>query len=247
MKILSKSQEKLIRSLQHKKFRKEHNLFVVEGVKLVSEALVSDYELVHLVGTKTIAENYFPKTACTLVDDKVMKQLSSLITPPGVLAVLRQKEGFTSANSDLTLVLDRIKDPGNLGTIIRTADALGVAEIICSTDTVDCFSPKVLQASMGSIFRVQLRYLDLVKYIGTIKAEQPIYATHLQGEDIYQKKLNQPAVLIMGNESEGVSEDLMKMVTESLRIPIIGQAESFNVSIATAIVLAEFKRQFRAN
>ncbi len=173
-----------------------------------------------------------------------MKKISSLTTPPGLLAVIEIPTNQKVEKEDIKLVLDNIQDPGNLGTIIRTADAFGIKSIICSEETVDFYSSKVVQASMGSIFRVNLHSRDLKEFLKVEKEESTLYASHLNGGNLYTCEFNKPATLIMGSESHGISEELMSLIQESVKIPIKGNAESFNVSIATAILLGEISRQF---
>jgi len=246
MEILSRSHEKLIRSLKQKKYRKQEGLFVVEGKKLVNEALKSDFEIKMVVFIQK-TENELEVNAKTFFTDEIkMKQLSSLTTSPGIMAVIKQKEEKPLEEEDLIVVLEKIQDPGNLGTIIRTTEAFGVKTIVCSKDTVDHLSPKVIQATMGAIFRVDLYYLDLLPFLKEKKENVSIYGTHLKGNNIFDQKLNKPCVIVMGNESKGISEELMKVIPHKIKIPIEGKAESFNVSIANAIVLSEFKRQFSA-
>lgn len=243
MRKLSQKDEKIIRSLQQKKYRKKHQLFVVEGEKLVKEAMASTHTIRWVISSipefelSLTGENHF---AC---DDIQMKRISSLTTPPGVLAVVEIPSELQHKQEDLMLVLEKIQDPGNLGTIIRTADAFGIKSIVCSTDTVDWYSPKVVQATMGSIFRVKISEQELQPYLSEQAKSSTLYAAHLNGKNIYQSSLKTPAVLIMGNESHGISPEVMALIHESVKIPISGDAESFNVSIATAILLGEFTRQ----
>lgn len=228
---ISKAQIKLIRSLQHKKFRDELGLFVAEGRKCVDE-LKKGFELVFEVTPGNATETE-------------IAQMSGLKTPQGIIAVFK-KSKIKNQESNITLVLDNVQDPGNLGTIIRTCDWFGVRQIICSPDTADCFSPKVVQATMGALTRVQLTYTDLPKWL----AEQtcPVYGTLLDGKNIYQSKIeNQKSrIIIMGNEGKGISESVRKYITHPILIPSYPAntetSESLNVAIATAIVLAEFRR-----
>jgi len=245
MEKLTRNQEKLIRSLQRKKGRKEEGMFVVEGEKMVRESLDSEFK-VHFVAVCSNLQEEFDSEKTFLADEVAMNRVSTFKTPPGVLAVVELRTSVNLEESDLILVLDHIQDPGNLGTIIRTADAFGVKTIVCSLDTVDCYSPKVVQATMGSIFRMNIHYLDLDFYLSERKRSSTIYAAHLEGENIYQTKLEYPATLLIGNESNGVNSELMKRVNTPVKIPIEGEAESFNASIATAIILGEFKRQLTA-
>ncbi len=247
MEVLSRNQEKFIRSLQQKKFRKQEALFVVEGEKMVQEALNSDFKIHSIVLDKNKTELQKVISEAYLTDEMGMKRMSTFKTPPGILAVLETKEDRQIMDDPIVLVLEKIQDPGNLGTIIRTADAFGIQTIVCSEDTVEHLSPKVLQATMGSIFRVNLHYVNLHNYLEERRKHSTLYAAHLNGSNVYDVSLQKPATLIMGNESKGISEESMQMVENSIKIPIPGNVESFNVSIATAILLAEFNRQFSSS
>lgn len=243
MEVLSRSQEKFIRSLQQKKFRKQEGLFVVEGEKIVKEALDSDFKIHSIVLDKSKTGLAIDYSKVYLTDEMGMKRMSTLKSPAGILAVIEAKETAEVADDELVLALEKIQDPGNLGTIIRTADAFGIKTIVCSKDTVEHMSPKVLQASMGSIFRVQLHYVDLLSYLINVGEKSTLYAAHLDGEAVYDSTLQKPATLIMGNESQGISKECMQLVNQAIKIPMPGKVESLNVSIATAILLAEFNRQ----
>ena len=243
MKKLSQKDEKIIRSLQQKKYRKKHQLFIVEGEKLVKEAIDSTHIIRCVITTAHEFEPLPKDVAIFTCDDIQMKRISGLTTPPGVLAAVEIPTNVQREQEELELILEKIQDPGNLGTIIRTADAFGIKTIVCSPDTVDWYSPKVVQATMGSIFRIKLIEQELQPYLKEQAKSSTLYAAHLEGENIYQSKLKTPATLIMGSESHGISTEVMQIIHESVKIPIVGEAESFNVSIATAILLGEFKRQ----
>lgn len=231
---ISKAQIKLIRSLQHKKFRDEFGLFVAEGRKCVDE-LKKGFELVLEVTPDNATETE-------------ISQMSGLKTPQGIIAIFKKapKSDITYHQSDITLVLDNVQDPGNLGTIIRTCDWFGVKHIICSPDTADCYNPKVVQATMGALTRVQLSYTDLPTWLA--QQQCPIYGTLLNGKNIYQSKIEnrQAKIIIMGNEGNGISEPVRKLITQPILIPSYPAdtetSESLNVAIATAVVLAEFRR-----
>lgn len=243
MERISKTQIKLIKSLQLKKHRDETGLFVAEGEKCVEE-LRKGFELVHL---------YHEGENATRLE---IEQLSGLRTPQGVIGVFKKSEHSDyseySENSDLLLVLDGIQDPGNLGTIIRTCDWFGVRTILCSPDTADCYNPKVVQATMGALARVQIHYVDLPSFLKDTNL--PIFGTLLDGRDMYEElkregvnELKSEAIIIMGNEGNGISQAVRPFITHPLRIPSYPKdaetSESLNVAIATAIVLAEFRRQ----
>ena len=237
---LTKKEEKLIISLQQKKFRKIEGLFFVEGDKMVREAISNNFTVKFVVST---VEFQSDRVEVKLCDERTMQRISAFKTAPGILAVIEIPMQSAATDSPITLVVEKVQDPGNLGTIIRTADALGVKTMICSFDCVDHFSPKVVQATMGSIFRMNIVVQDLFEYVEELAKLIPIYAAHLNGENLYKTKIIVPCVLAVGNESQGMSNELTAKVTEKLKIPMSGEAESFNVSIATAIILGEFSRQ----
>ena len=224
---------KFIRSLQHKKYRDEAGLFVAEGSKCVEE-LKKGFELVLEVTPANATETE-------------IAQMSGLKTPQGVIAVFK-KSAVSSQRSDITLALDGIQDPGNLGTIIRTCDWFGVRHIVCSQDTADCYNPKVVQATMGALARVQIDYVNLPEWLQ--QQQCPIYGTLLDGKNMYSQlsavSSQQSAVIVMGNEGNGISQEVRKFITHPVRIPSYPPeaetSESLNVAIATAIVLAEFRR-----
>ena len=247
MEKISKSQVKLVKSLQLKKFRDELGLFVAEGEKCVEE-LEKSFELVYL---------YREGENATRTE---IEQMSGLKTPQGVIAVFRKPETqqnskFKIQNSNLTLALDGIQDPGNLGTIIRTCDWFGVYDIYCSQDTADCYNPKVVQATMGALARVRVHYVELTEKISEFRihnSQIAIYGTLLEGKNMYEvvesrKSKVESCIIIMGNEGKGISQEVRKLITDPILIPAYKKEaseviESLNVSIATAIVLAEFRR-----
>jgi len=251
--MITKNKIKYIKSLQQKKFRSEHNSFVIEGVKMVKELLISDFELEEIYAEKTwIAENTDNLSHCTEVSEKELKSISNLTTANRVIAIAKQKNVEINpaiCNGKLNLVLDRIQDPGNLGTIIRIADWFGIQNIICSNDSVEQYNPKVIQATMGAVFRVNIFYTDLELFNQLIKKEnkQKIYGTLLEGENIYNKNLNKEGFIVMGNESEGISPKLIPYIDEKIHIPnyssLDQKTESLNVATAASIVCAEFRRQ----
>ena len=234
---LSKAQIKWVRSLQLKKNRDAEGVFVAEGEKCVNE-LRNAFELV-LLAT--------PDNATSTE----IEQMSSLRTPQGTIGVFRQPASDTRYPTDeLILALDGIQDPGNLGTIIRTCDWFGIHDILCSHDTADCYNPKVVQATMGALARVRLHYVDLSQVLAAIKAQgTPLYGTLLEGSNMYLSNAipdKQHGVIIMGNEGNGISSAVRQHITQPLLIPSYPAdavtSESLNVGIATAIVLAEFRR-----
>lgn len=239
--MLSNNQKKYVNSLKQKKFRNEHNAFVIEGVKLVDEALKSDFEI------KTVYAKHNWIEANSFIDaievsEKELASISSLKTPNEVLAVVAKKEAVNIDLSGLTIVLDNIQDPGNLGTIIRTADWFGIKNIVCSSDSVEVYNPKVLQATMGSFFRVNVTYCDLVEFFNQ-NPKLTVYGALLDGDNVYnQQLLKTNVVLLMGNESKGISDNLLPFITNKITIPKIGNAESLNVAIAAAIFSYECMR-----
>jgi len=235
---LSKTQIKWIRSLQQKKNRDAEGVFVAEGAKCVND-LRKTFELV-LLAT--------PENASSVE----IEQMSSLRTPQGVIGVFRKPNPKPCSlfNSHLLLALDGVQDPGNLGTIIRTCDWFGIRNILCSRDTTDCYNPKVVQATMGALARVQLHYLDLKEWLlQAHEAGMPIYGTLLEGKNMYEAEAiadKDKGVIIMGNEGNGITPAIRELITHPIRIPSYPAnaetSESLNVGIATAIVLAEFRR-----
>lgn len=246
--MLSQADIKLINSLKMSKIRKKTGLFLVEGPKMVSELInYPDFEIEFIAANEkwldtNIEHNNFPRKE---ISEKALQKLSNFSTANEVLALVKMPkyEEFTSTKETLYLVLDGIQDPGNMGTIIRTAEWFGINEIICSEDSVDCYNPKVVQATMGSIFRVKCYYEALPVFLK--KQTLPLYGTALNGTDIYQEDLNQSGFIVIGNESKGISQDIQNLITHPLFIPSYGlsKAESLNASIATAIVCAEFRRK----
>jgi len=237
---LSKNHIKLITSLSQKKYRQKHQLFIVEGVKVVQEFLSSSYELEILFST----ENDFSFTNKFIkVSDQELKKISGLKNPNKVLAIFKIPNQINPKTDDLVLALDNINDPGNLGTIIRLCDWFGIEQLVCSNETVDCFNSKVVQASMGSLTRVVISYLDLKKYLQNVSV--PIFIADMDGLNVYKAKLPDSAVLVLGNEANGISDDIKQLVTTKITIPRYGafqQTESLNVATASAILLSEFRR-----
>jgi TrmH family RNA methyltransferase len=246
--MLTKSTIKLVQSLQDKKHRREQSLFVAEGEKIVSEVLGSKIIVKTLFATplwmQNNAQNVHKATECIVVDDKQMKQLSALPSPPGVLIVCHMAAAETPvAVQGLTLLLDTIQDPGNLGTIIRYADWYGITQIICSDACADVYSPKVIQSSMGSFSRVHVAYTALDAFIRQYSGI-PVYGALLQGASIYHTKFSKDCMLLLGNEGSGISRNLLPLVTQAVSIPKRGGAESLNAAIAGAIICDAWARQF---
>ena len=250
--MLSKNSIKHINSLNLNKFRNRNKLFVAEGPKIVGELLRSqfDVESVYAVGkwikkNKSITE----KTEITEISEQELKRISSLKAPNQVLAVVNIPDTKTdndSLKNELVLVLDDINDPGNLGTIIRTADWFGVRYVVCSNNTVDVYNPKVIQATMGSFIRVKTIYTDLNKFFTNLSFTPPVFGALLKGKNIFKMELPSEGFIIIGNESKGISGNLKQFITHPVMIPSFAQiesAESLNASVATSIILAEFRRQ----
>jgi len=244
MRALSVKQEKLIKSLHQKKFRDQHALFIVEGVKMCEEALKSQLEIAYFVVEEKYLNNFKEHNDIYVVDPKVMNRISTLTTPPGCLMVVKHLDQIlqSPAKSELVLVLDDIKDPGNLGTILRSADAFNVNEIICSKGTVERYNPKVVQASMGSIFRIPMQYVELESYLRDKGKDYTIYTASMGGVDIFDQKMEYPMMLVLGNESNGISKEVMSIANYQISIPISENVESLNVSIACSILLFEFNK-----
>jgi TrmH family RNA methyltransferase len=240
--MVSKNQIKLITSLQQKKFRQLHKLFIAEGVKVIQELLDSNFVLEHLYVTESIFESLNNEFK-TVITESELKKISCLSTPNNCLALFQIPNSEMPSSSGLIVALDAVRDPGNLGTIIRLCDWFGVEQLWCNEQTVDLYNPKVVQATMGSLARVKLHYLDLEKEIQ--KSNLPVFGTFMDGENIYQTKLPTEGILILGNEANGISSAIEKLVTSRLAIPRFGnlqKTESLNVATATAIFLSEFKR-----
>ena len=240
--MVSKNQIKLITSLQQKKYRNIEKLFIAEGTKVIQELLQSNFELEHLYTTK---EDFNEITSAnrTIVSESDLKKISALSSINTCLGVFRVPESKTTQEEGLLVALDDIRDPGNMGTILRLCDWFGVKEVVCSKTTVDIYNPKVIQATMGSISRVNVNYVDLNSFLENTSL--PVFGTFMDGKNIYNQKLPKEGIIVMGNEANGISSTIEKIVSERLSIPRFGslqQTESLNVATATAIVLSEFKR-----
>ena len=238
--MISKNQIKFIKSLSLKKNRVKAQLFVAEGEKIVNELLNSKFEIEHIYATKQFSGiNSSDKSAVTVVSSEELSRISNLTSPNNVLAIVRVSHQELENNTAITLVLDDVNDPGNLGTIIRICDWFGVTQLICSANTVDCYNPKVVQSAMGSLFRLDIKYLDLTTYLDDI--DTPIYGAYMNGVDVKGQEFPKQTHLIMGNEANGISESVSKYVSNKVSIKNIGKnAESLNVAVATSILLHEF-------
>ncbi|OFX79023.1 MAG: hypothetical protein A2X12_05885 [Bacteroidetes bacterium GWE2_29_8] len=253
--MISHSKIKLIRSLDNKKSRKEFGLFVVEGEKIVKELIDNNnYNIQELYALpEWILQNEKLINDRNLivfdVNSQTLTKISNLNSPNKVLALVNQQSKQIDLKllvDKITLMLDDINDPGNLGTIIRIADWFGIENIICSKDTVDFYNPKVIQATMGSFARINVYYTDLMNFIKQNNSFFNLYGSFIEGENIYKTELKENSIIIMGNESRGISEVLKPYIANKINIPLYNSntshAESLNVAIATGIICAEFRR-----
>ncbi len=243
--MISKNQVKLIRQLEQKKYRQREGLFVAEGPKVVGD-LMRRWQPATVFAT----DDYTPPTAMEVqrVTADELRRISLLQHPQQVLALFPlpnvQRSTFNVQRS-IMLALDGVQDPGNLGTIIRIADWFGIDDIVCSEDTADAWNPKVVQATMGSIARVNISYTNLPALLDRLPADTPVYGTLLDGDNIYSQPLSARGIIVMGNEGNGLSAEVRRRVTHRLLIPSFREgdgAESLNVAVATAIVCSEFRR-----
>ncbi len=242
--MVSKNQIKLITGLQHKKYRKQHKLFIAEGIKVVQELLASNFELRHLYTTNPVF-NGVDAAKITQITEDELKKISALTTPQTCLALFEMPAEKPVGNTGLIVALDDVRDPGNLGTIIRLCDWFGIRQLVCSEACVDAYNPKVIQATMGSISRVNIIYTDLELYLSTTSL--PVFGTFMDGENIYSKTLPPEGIIVMGNEANGISPQIEAHCNQRISIPRFGSlqaAESLNVATATAIALSEFRRNF---
>ncbi len=248
--MISKNLTKLIRSLENKKSRERYGLFVAEGPKTVGDlAAVSQPKTV--IATAEWLEKHATGTAAEYIvaTDEELRKVSFLQHPQHVLGIFpipQKKFNAEICNRELCLALDKVQDPGNLGTIIRIADWFGISTILCNEGTADAFNPKAVQATMGSIARVNIVYTDLAATLDSLPDGTPIYATSLDGGNIYSQELSAKGIIIMGNEGNGVSPEIMERANRTLYIPSYSKTsgiDSLNVAIATAITCAEFKRR----
>ena len=238
--MISKNQIKFIKSLSLKKNRLKAQLFIAEGEKIVNELLNSEFEIEHIYATKQFSGlNSCQKSDITLIGNDELSRISNLTSPNNVLAIVKISQKELENIIGITLVLDDVNDPGNLGTIIRICDWFGVTQLICSYNTVDCYNPKVVQSAMGSLFRVNIKYLDLATYLSNI--DTPIYGAYMNCADVKGEDLPKHSHLIMGNEANGISEAISEYITNKVSIKNVGKnAESLNVAVATSILLHEF-------
>ncbi len=241
--MLSKSQAKYIQSLGHKKVRDEEGIFIAEGPKIVTELLASAranlLQLYALEEWIAAYKNDYNDIEIIAVDENDLTKISQLTSPNKVLAVVKKQEtkGIISLKGTVSLVLDTIQDPGNLGTIIRIADWFGIEQIICSRDCADMYNPKVVQSTMGSFVRVKLLYIDLAPWLQEHK-DVLIYAAALEGVNVTAMKKITEGLIVIGNESKGINPGIVKMADVKITIPHRGKAESLNAAVATGIILS---------
>ncbi|MFN3852093.1 MAG: TrmH family RNA methyltransferase [Spirosomataceae bacterium] len=242
--MISKQQQKYIQSLQIKKYRQESQSFLVEGAKSVLELLNSDFQIEKIYVTEKFAEQIDSKnTHIEIATQAEIEKTGTLQSNDSALAIVKMKpnQSIVCNDNEYVLVLDDIRDPGNLGTIIRIADWYGITKIICSENTVDFYNPKVIASTMGSFTRIKIWYGDLEKYF-IRNNNLPIYGTFISGENIHKTNFPKSGFIIIGNESNGIRPEIEKKVTHKITIPRFGNAESLNAGIATAIVLDNLRR-----
>lgn len=245
--MLSKSQIGFIKSLHQKKYRKEHGIFIIEGIKSIVEFVPSDYQI-HSVYFLPQYQSLLPKLPANIklfeVTSAELEKISTLQAPQGILALVHIPE--TSAidqdvlRNNFSLVLDGVQDPGNLGTIIRTADWFGIRQVICSSNTVEVYNPKTVQATMGSLCRVNVSYQELGTLLQEI--EIPIFGAMLNGRSLYETQWGREGLVILGNEGQGISPEIVNLISHPVTIPRVGAAESLNVAVSAAIFCADISR-----
>jgi TrmH family RNA methyltransferase len=247
--MLSKSQISFIKSLHQKKYRKEQGIFIIEGIKSIVEFIPSAYQI-HSIYFLAEYQSLLPKLPSNIklfeVNNAELEKISTLQAPQGILALVHIPETVVFDKkllaNNFTLVLDGIQDPGNLGTIIRTADWFGFQNVICSANTVEVYNPKTVQATMGSLCRVKVVYQDIAELIkgSTI----PVFGAMLNGDSLYEIQWGTEGIVILGNEGQGVSTEIIKLIDHPVTIPRVGEAESLNVAVSAAIFCADIRRIF---
>jgi TrmH family RNA methyltransferase len=248
--MISKKWIKLINSLQHKKYRIQHQCFLVEGAKSVLELFSSDYQIQVLFVTEEFYQRHIrllqnQSLQYQIVSQEELEKTGVYQTNNACLAVVSIKPNrpLIVQGNEFILMLDDIKDPGNLGTILRIADWYGINKIVCSESTTDFYNPKVIAASMGSFTRVQAYYCDLAQYLHHYATAMPVYGAFLEGKNVHTLSFAKAGILIMGNESQGIRTELEPLVTSKIHIPRYGGAESLNVGVATAIICDNIRRE----
>lgn len=245
--MLSKSQISFIKSLHQKKYRKESGIFIIEGIKSITEFINSSYQI-HSIYYTAPYVSLLPRHKANITLFEVtaieLSKISTLQAPQGILALVhlpvQQQIDFKRLAQSFSLVLDDIQDPGNFGTIIRTADWFGIKNIICSTNTVDAYNPKTVQSTMGSLSRINIIYTDLHAFLASSKL--PVFGALLEGGSIYETNWGNEGLILLGNEGHGINEQLMDQITIPVTIPRIGTAESLNVAVSAAIFCNELTR-----
>ena len=244
--MLTKNTIKQIASLKQQKFRKELGLFVVEGRKMVDELLHSHFETVNLFATDAFLNDHPAFVEAEIVSEMQMEQMSGQDTPPGILAVVRipeQKE--IKASSRFVLALDGIANPGNMGTLIRTAEWFGITDVVCSPDCVELWNPKTVQATMGSLFRMQVWKADLPSFLHEASSKgKAVYGALLEGENLFEMRKKPEGIIVIGSESHGIRADVLPCITRPVTIPRVGGSltESLNAAVAGGIIMAEITR-----
>ena len=239
--MLSKNQQKIIQKLQQKKYRNELGLFVVEGKKGILEFVQAGFKVEAIFATSLFSEQ-LNKLPLTLISKEELSKISTLKNPDEGVAIFHQPKHKGILQEGVILALDNIQDPGNLGTLIRLCDWFGIETLLCSEQTVDCYNPKVVQASMGSLSRVEVHYLSLEGFLATCAL--PIYVATLQGTNLYTTTFPEDCVIVLGNEANGVSPEVTALANGAITIPRFGkrqQAESLNVAMAGAIIVSQVK------
>ena len=247
--MLSKSQISFIKSLHQKKYRKENGFFLIEGIKSILEFLNSNYQ-VHSIYCTTKISSALPKLKANInlfeVTETELQKISTLQTPQGILALVhtpaKQVIDQNALKNCFSLVLDDVQDPGNFGTIIRTADWFGIKNIICSENTVEAYNPKTVQSTMGSLCRVNIMYTPLLPFLTATNL--PIFGALLDGNNIYKTQWGNEGLILLGNEGHGISQELISKINIPLTIPRFGKAESLNVAVSAAIFCSEVCRNF---
>jgi len=248
--MLSKSQISFIKSLHQKKYRKENGIFIIEGIKSIAEFIQSSYQ-VHSIYFLPQYQSLLPKLPANIklfeVNNAELDKISTLQAPQGILALIYTPNHPVLKTETLkggfSLLLDGIQDPGNLGTILRTADWFGFKNVICSVNTVEIYNPKTVQATMGSLSRVNVFYEDLSALIS--KVTLPVFGAVLNGKSMYQTDWGNEGLVVLGNEGQGISAEIMSLISHPVTIPRIGGAESLNVAISAAIFCADISRNLQ--
>ncbi|RZK74908.1 MAG: RNA methyltransferase [Pedobacter sp.] len=248
--MLSKSQLSFIKSLHQKKYRKESGLFIVEGIKSIVEFLSSSFTI-HSIYSLPQNLSLLPALPANIklfeVNNAELDKISTLQTPQGILAIIHIPESEKLSALDLsgrfTLVLDGIQDPGNLGTIIRTADWFGFQNVVCSMNTVEVYNPKTVQATMGSLARIRVDYMDLGDFFKEVTL--PVFGALLEGKSMYDINWGTEGLVILGNEGQGITDEVQEFITDPVTIPRVGAAESLNVAISAAIICSDIRRNLQ--